>query len=172
LLVTDCYEQRGRPSTEAEDHLSLIFLLGNLASCIAVLLVGYLGDKIRLWKLFTAVNLLLLISYSILLRQIRSNSCTLPKLFDLAFILINGLNICTFIVSLILISKLCNSQTRGVMFAVSSLVGSLGTLIIQYVGGKVYDSISKEGPFWIGFWAYVLTGGLALGLGLAGKVRV
>ena len=58
------------------------------------------------------------------------------------------------------------------MFAVSSLVGSVGTLIIQYVGGRVYDSVSREGPFWIGFYAYMLTGCLALGLGLTGKVRV
>ncbi len=55
-------------------------------------------------------------------------------------------------VGITILGKKCHANTRGTMFSLSSLVGSLGILFIQLVGGYLYSTKdSKGGPFVIAF---------------------
>ncbi len=60
ILVTDNYEKEGvkDPEVKAKDLLSLIFLIENLIVVPICLIIGYLGDKTKVWKSL-ALNLFL-----------------------------------------------------------------------------------------------------------------
>jgi len=63
-------------------------------------------------------------------------------------------------------------ESRGSIFAIFSLVGSLGVLLINKLGGELYDHRSHVWPFALSVGSYVILFGLTLGLGLCGKLRV
>ena len=60
ILVTENYEKEGvkDPEVKAKDLLSLIFLIENLVFVPICLIIGYLGDKTKVWKSL-ALNLFL-----------------------------------------------------------------------------------------------------------------
>ena len=60
ILVADNYEKEGvkDPQTKAKDLLSMIFLIENLVVVPICLIIGYLGDKTKVWKSL-ALNLFL-----------------------------------------------------------------------------------------------------------------
>jgi len=50
-------------------------------------------------------------------------------LYDLGFILSIGAHVSTFMLTITVMSKLCSSKTRGSMFALNGLAGSISVLI-------------------------------------------
>ena len=50
LYVSNCYQDRGDEDYEAQaqGHLSILFLIANILSIFAVLLIGWLSDKVQI----------------------------------------------------------------------------------------------------------------------------
>ena len=50
--------------------------------------------------------------------------------FDIGFVTVLGIHICSFMCSVTAISKLCDPNVRGTMFALNGFVGSLFILTL------------------------------------------
>lgn len=61
LIVTDSYEARGMTAKDAQNHLSFDYLLANILSLATCLSLGYLSDKVKIYKILNVLNILLLV---------------------------------------------------------------------------------------------------------------
>ena len=60
MLLENCYSDQGRPMNEAKDRIAYLNLYGDILSSISFFFVGYLCDKVTIWKLLTVCNLFIL----------------------------------------------------------------------------------------------------------------
>ena len=60
LIVTDSYIARGLPEKDAEQHMSFVFLLSNIIGFFWCFFIGYLSDKVKIYKLLNTFNFILL----------------------------------------------------------------------------------------------------------------
>lgn len=133
LVLTDSYKARGLTEQDAKDHLSVIFLIGNILSCFSCLLFGYLSDYIKIYKLSIVINIIILTFFILLVYTISDNEESLEKLgrlFDVSLIIAYGCYVSTFMNSITTLSKLCSEKTRGSMFALNGLIGGIGVLVV------------------------------------------
>ena len=56
LLIRDVYQLQGLHQREAERHLSLLFIAANCLCLVSSLFVGWLSDRVRLYKLILVAN--------------------------------------------------------------------------------------------------------------------
>ncbi len=71
-----------------------------------------------------------------------------------------------------ILAKICNQNTRGTMFGFNSVFGSIGILILEGIGGHLYENVSRQGPFLFGYFSYVVFTIVTFCLGIAGKLRI
>ena len=71
-----------------------------------------------------------------------------------------------------MLSRIAKPESRGTLYGAFSLIGSVGVLLINKVGGILYDDYSHMWPFAISLGAFIVYGILTLGLGLCGKLKV
>jgi MFS family permease len=71
-----------------------------------------------------------------------------------------------------MLSKIVKKESRGTLFGMFSLVGSLGVLLINKLGGYLFDEISHIWPFLITLIAFIAFTLMTLVLGLMGKLNV
>jgi len=92
--------------------------------------------------------------------------------YDIGFMGLAGLITGVTIIVLTMTSKLCEPNTRGTIFFFGGLMGSLGILLEQGLGGYMYSNVSKVGPFIIGYVGFILFALLTMGLGITGKLKI
>ena len=63
-------------------------------------------------------------------------------------------------------------ESRGTLYAMFGLVGSVGVLLVNKVGGILYDSYSHVWPFAISVGCFFIFGIVTLVLGLTGRIKV
>lgn len=71
-----------------------------------------------------------------------------------------------------MVIKTVKKESRGTMLGAFSLLGSIGVLMINKLGGYLYDNISHSWPFWIAFISFALFTVLTLILGLTNRLKV
>ena len=71
-----------------------------------------------------------------------------------------------------MLSKIVKKESRGTLFGVFSLVGSMGVLLINKLGGYLFDEVSHIWPFMISLISFSIFTLLTLVLGLTGKLTV
>lgn len=71
-------------------------------------------------------------------------------MFDVGFIIVDGFHPCIFMLCITIISKSVGERTRGSMFFLNGMIGSIGILLLQLFGGILFDQYSKTWPFLIG----------------------
>jgi len=177
LLISDSYAARGLPESEAtnqaRDHLSILFLIANLITMVSCILLGYLSDRVKIYKLMMIVNFFVVLFMVLLVYDVAKNPLEdLGLVFDIGFTLALGTHVCTFMLCITSMAKLCSANTRGSMFALNGLAGSTGILILQAVGGHLYDRVSKDWPFQIALWSYVTYSVVTLTLTCMGKLKI
>ena len=55
-----------------------------------------------------------------------------------------------------MISKIVKKESSGIFFGVFFLFGAIGVLLINLLGGYLYDKVSHMAPFIVGLIAYCL----------------
>ena len=124
-----------------------------------------------MYKLLSGVNVLMLISQVLLLYNITNEPCEFGRIFDASFIMIMGLQACLFMGNSTLIMKLVNKKTRGSMLTLNQMTGSVFISIMQITCGYLYESKSRQQPFFVVFYAFLFTTVLTFGFGFAGKIK-
>lgn len=71
-----------------------------------------------------------------------------------------------------MLSKIAKDESRGALFGLFSLVGSLGVLVINKLGGYLFDEVSPKWPFLMTLIAFSAFTGLTLTFGLCGKLKM
>ena len=74
-------------------------------------------------------------------------------------------------ISFTLIAKLCNSQSRGTMFAVTGIAANIVIVILEAYGGNLY-SLSILAPFLYWYIGCILITLLTLILYSMGKLKI
>lgn len=154
----------------------MLYLHSNILTCICALMIGPMSDTFPIHKIMTFVNILVLASFLPAWLDIsqfdQDATHHLGWYFDIGFILTMAFSVCSFMLSLTMIAKLCNEKTRGTMFCLNALVGSLAILVFQWASGYLYDNVSHQIPFLIGFASFVVFTISCIVLGLMGKIAV
>ena len=71
-----------------------------------------------------------------------------------------------------MLSKIVKKESRGTLFGMYSLVGSLGVLLINKLGGYLFDEVSHVWPFMLTLISFALFTAFTLVLGLLGKLNI
>ena len=126
--------------------MSNLYLCANILTCVCVLPVGPLSDKFQIHKIMTLVNIVVLLSFMPawfdLNKFDQDETHSLGWYFDVGFVLILGVPVCSFMLSITMIAKLCNEKTRGTMFTLNGLCGSVSILLFQWTSGYFFDHVS------------------------------
>ena len=140
--VTDAYLLKGLTKRDAEDHQSQLLLIANIISLISVLFLGYVSDKIQsnqLWKLLSIVNIVTIIFYSLMMVDMSVHHYQdFSSMYDIGLVGAASMHTLTFVLYMIILSKVCNKQTRGTIFAVNGFISSTGVMIFQGAAGALY----------------------------------
>jgi len=70
-----------------------------------------------------------------------------------------------------MLGKIVHKDSRGTMFGAFSLSGSIGVLLINKLGGYLYDHVDRSGPFIFSAVAHLVLLSLLVVLGLLKKLR-
>ena len=71
-----------------------------------------------------------------------------------------------------MLSKTVRPESRGTIFGAFSFVGDLGILLINLVGGQLYDNYSHFWPFYLALIAEVVLLFFTVMFALCGKLKV
>ncbi|CDW88597.1 UNKNOWN [Stylonychia lemnae] len=71
-----------------------------------------------------------------------------------------------------LLSKIVKKESRGTLFSVYSLAGSVGVLLINKLGGYLYDNVAHEWPFLLTLISFSVFFIVTLILGFMNKLKV
>lgn len=138
-----------------------------------VLSVGLLSDKMKLWKIMVALSIIELASFLLLIACIWHPETTkVDFLFDLSFSVANGMVIPQFMLYLILLSKIVGEETRGTMFSLNGLFGSLLIVTLDGLGGYLFSHHSKKDPFILVGVINLVFIVLLFTLAFSGKIKV
>jgi MFS family permease len=135
-----------------------------------VLSVGYLSDRVKIYKLIFVISLIIVTGAWLIVYDIW-NSPDITKTFDLGFVMCQGFHPTVFMLCVTTISKSCGEKTRGSMFFLNGTIGSIAILLFQMVGGPLFDKKSENWPFIIGCVSLNLFMVLAVFLGIMGKLK-
>ena len=114
--------------SEAESHLSMLNLYSNILGLFASFIVGYLCDKIAIYKIMTVMNIIILSTWPMLRYDINNNR--ISTLFNLGYIIINSTIHISSLLGNVLIGKICSEHTRGTIFGFTKVFGSSGVCIL------------------------------------------
>ena len=125
LLVQDAFTAKNKSKDEARNQLSLIFLISNIISMLACLIVGFYSDRIKIFHLMTGTNIVVLFFLGMMVYDVASHELEdLGLLFYIGYTMALGLHICTFMLSISQMSKLVSAATRGSMLSLNAVAGS------------------------------------------------
>lgn len=71
-----------------------------------------------------------------------------------------------------MLSKIVNPEFSGIYFGAFSFCADIGTLVINLVGGHLYDYVNKLWPFYIGLIGICILFTLIMIFGLLGKLKI
>ena len=71
-----------------------------------------------------------------------------------------------------MVSKIVKAESRATLFGAFSMIGSIGILFINKLGGYLYTNVDKKWPFYIILISYSITIVLVIILKLLNKLKV
>ena len=88
--------------------------------------------------------MVVIIFYSMILIDMNyTNETYLSQFFNIGFSCAMGLQTLSYMLSITLLSKICNENTRGTMFSLNGFVGSIAIIGYQALGGQLYSNVNK-----------------------------
>lgn len=93
-------------------------------------------------------------------------------LFDIGLTGLIVFHSATYMLSITVLAKLVREESRGTIFALNGLIGSIGVCIVQACGGYLYNGVSKSSPNWIIFILYSLLIVVIIIMYLMNKLKV
>eukprot|EP00347_Sterkiella_histriomuscorum_P021247 403334683 len=170
LLIIANQKESGDPDykANAKAKIQFLFLIGNILQVPICLAFGFYSDKTKVWYLL-ALNIGLSLGFLILmLCYLNENSAVMFT----GFIGLYLFHYIVYMLSLTLLSKIVKKESSGTMFGAFSLVGSVGVLLINKLGGYLFDNVGHKWPFIITLISFAIFFVLVLIFGLLKKLKV
>lgn len=150
LLIQANYDKeygRGPEADAASKNLiSTIFLIGNIIQVPLSLYIGHLCDgKRKVWALLTVCNFLSICFAVPFMIFIDTNNVGLV----LGFVGLSTFRFTIYMLCLTMLSKIVKPESRGTLYGVFGVSGSIGVLLINKIGGILFDGYSHSWPFGI-----------------------
>ena len=60
MLMEECYKMQGKPASDALDRLANNTLYAALIAPVCFFGIGYLSDKVKIWKIISVLSILLI----------------------------------------------------------------------------------------------------------------
>ena len=130
LAITKNFKDRGLTKGDAQQHLSLIFLIGNSLSCVGALTTGAFSDKIKIYKLLIVFMFCMMTLCLLMIHEINNGIEHLGQKFDIYMILSLGLGSSLILLKAAIFWKLVSPLARGSMFCFSGVVASCGVILL------------------------------------------
>ena len=156
LIFKQSYKEDKSTKDYVSDRLSLYLLIAHLTAWIPTILFGVLADRFKVWKLLLFAHLASLASLVAFVLSVPSadhiyseespQSISMP----ISFVLSYDMTASTVALNAALMSKSIAScsLSRGVFLGAQALCSSCGILLIDGLGGHIYD-YDKRNPYYI-----------------------
>jgi len=141
--------------------------------------LGLVADRVKNWKLVLLIHIIMIASLGLFVfsvpeeNHIYTVDSPAPLSMGIGFIMsiISASSVGT--VNSTLLGKAISSATlsRGVLLGASAFCGSCGVLMIDALGGHIYET-DKRSPFFIVLTSEGLTILLIIGLALSRQLRI
>ncbi|CDW90729.1 major facilitator superfamily mfs_1 [Stylonychia lemnae] len=142
LYFEDKLQSQGYSKQGSSDVISWLIMASNLLVIPLSLLTGYTSDKYKVWINIAVNVLILLVTQVIMILPVNNPIC----LF-VGYTLTLALYINLYLLGFTLLSKIVVQESRGTLFGAFTLVGSVGVLFINKVGGYLFDNVDSIWPF-------------------------
>jgi MFS family permease len=164
LRLQQAWLERGAAMTDATDRARLPFVAAMVAGLVTALVVGVLLDRVDRVRVGIAAMALAALAY--LLCGFIADP-TQDLLLIVVVIMLGVGQIAAIIAGQTLLGQEAPPDRRGAVFGLAGVCASAAILFTNGVGGWLYDSVSKGGPFFLlaGVNFLVLLFGLTLGRG-------
>ena len=147
VLVTDVYLEKGLTKQDSRDVLSVINLVANLASIPLIAVFGIVSDRVPVRRVLLALSTLIIICQGMMQFDLwRHHSKDITWIFFVGHCGSESLTFTIFVILMVSLSKLSARRTRGLLFFAAGVVGALGVMAMQGLGGLLYHR-SRAGPF-------------------------
>ena len=161
------------------DRISFFLLIALLSSWVPSFLVGALSDKIKAWKVFIATKICSLTSLVIFVisvpkqDHIYTKDDPMPLTMTITFILNFILTATSATINITLLTKSLTTcaLSRGVFMGAAAFCMSCGILLINGLGGNIYD-LDKRSPFFIVIGSESLLVLIAAALAMRGQLKL
>lgn len=166
LWATQAATQAGLSPAEASKKAGMLMGFSQMAALVWAPVFGVIADRIDRLKLMVIAFTLAVIGYggTAMQQDILATSA-------IPWILILGVGMSsTILAATVLLGQEAPKQLRGSAFGMQAFFGALGILAMSFVGGRLYDSVGPNAPFWVitGANAAVL---IAAGIVVLGETR-
>jgi len=149
---------RGMTATEAMSGGFTFYIIVQAAALVAAPVIGVLLDRID--RVIGLIVAMVLAGAGYLSLALVSNPLGREMYF--AAVLIGFGEIAANLSSLSLVGKEAPPKGRGAVIGMFSLCGALGILLVAKIGGTLFDSVSRIGPFMLVGFANVVVMVLAI----------
>ena len=142
-------------------------------------MLGLAADRVKVWKLTLMMHVIMILAVGLFVASLPSEdhvySADSPAPISLAlgFVLCNITSNSMYTINATLLAKSVSSATvsRGVLLYIGAFFSSCGILLIDGVGGHIYD-LDKRNPFYIVISSEGLTIVLCIVLAIAKQLSV
>ena len=146
LRLQQAWVERNFSMAEAADRARLPFVAAMVAGLATALIVGWLLDRVD--RLIVGVAAMALAAAAYLLCGFVDDPTQAALLAAVAALLGMG-QIAAIIAGQTLLGQEAPRDVRGAVFGLAGICASAGILFTNGIGGWLYDSVSKGGPFFL-----------------------
>ena len=147
-------------------------MYGHIIGLIVSPMMGPMYDFIKIYKLIVFVNTFLTILFVLMVISISMDDCINHDLYDACFVVITGIFACSFMGSVVILTKLVDKMTRGTILTLMGLCGAIAQTIFIPVNKSLYNNSSTMLPFIIAIIFYVITTVIIFTFGVTGRLKM
>jgi len=145
LWVTQAAVQAGLSPADASKKAGMLMGFSQMAAVVWAPFFGWLADKIDRLTLMIIAFAIASVGYG--------GTAMQPDILAtsaIPFILILGVGMSsTILAATVLLGQEAPAEIRGSAFGMQAFFGALGILLLSFVGGRLYDSVSPNAVFYL-----------------------
>ena len=109
--------------------MAILNLWSNILGLAFCFIIGYLSDKVEIYKVMTAINIIILGTWFMLWHDIKNNK--ISTMYNLGYIISMCSSHASTLLGNVLLGKICSENTRGTMFGFNGFFGSVGIAVYR-----------------------------------------
>ena len=135
-------------------------------------IAGPLYDYIKVYKVISFVNAMLIMLMIVMIIIAAPDNCNdedVSNLYDVLFIIINGIFACSYMGSTVILTKLVDDVTRGTILTLMGFFGAIAQTIFLPLNKTMYDQLNYL-PLLVATVIYLIVTLVIFSFGITGKL--